>query len=91
MSARFTRSHRRNFTEEVFIVSRRWQQYPDWGINLYALQDLTGEKIEGKYYEQELKEAHFDEKQRKVKKVLSKRKSGDLVSFYDYSKKKRKN
>ena len=43
------------YTEEVFVVSRRFRRWPHLDINLYALEDLIGRPIENSiYYEHEL-------------------------------------
>ena len=54
------------------------------GINLYSLQDLTGKEILGRIYKLELLKVHYDPDDRKIKKIILKRKTANLVEFEDY-------
>lgn len=73
------------YTEEVFQVTQRLRKNNYEHINLYKVQDLTGEELEGLFYEQQLrKEVRYDPKRKEVKKVISKRKYDSVVSLLDH-------
>ena len=73
----FHKSYRGNYGEEVFLIRKKWRQSPRW-VNLYSLQDLTGKEILGRIYEPELLKVHYDTDDRKIKKIISKRKTGNF-------------
>ena len=73
------------FTEEVFKITRRFRKFQNDHLNLYEVQDLTGENLQGVLYEGQIRKAHGYEPDRKqVKKVISKRKHESVVSLVDY-------
>ena len=73
------------YTEEVFRVTARLRKQNYEHINLYRVEDLTGEELEGLFYEQQLrKEVRYDPKRKEVKKVISKRKFDSVVSLLDH-------
>lgn len=78
------------YTDEVFkIISRERKPYQSH-INVYKLEDLTGEAMTGIFYEPQLRLAHgFDANRKQIKKVLSKRKWDSVVSLQDYPAKHR--
>ena len=80
----FHKSYRGNYREEVLLIRKKWRQSSRWDINLYSLQDLTGKEILGRIYEPQLLKVHYDPDDRKIKKIISKRKTGNFVELEDY-------
>ena len=73
------------FTEEVFKITERFRKFQNDHINLYKLQDLSGETLQGVLYEGQLRKAHGYQPERKqIKKIISKRKHESVVSLLDY-------
>ena len=68
----------------MFLIRKKWRQSLRWDINLYSLHDLMGKEILGRIYEPELLKVHYDPDHRKIKKIISKGKIGNLVEFEDY-------
>ena len=85
----FQRDYQEKWTEEVFLVSRRY--YRD-GIQVYKVTDMAGDPITGSFYTNELQRV---DKQSdtlwRVEKVLKKRKRGGrkeaFVKWMGYPKK----
>ena len=50
-TASFHKRYKRQFTNNVFIIYKTVTHSP---IKTYALMDMTGEKVDGKFYDQEL-------------------------------------
>lgn len=50
----FFKSYRGIYSEEVFVVSDRFRRLYNSNIDFYRLKDLTGERIEGIFYEVDL-------------------------------------
>ena len=53
----FQRDYQQKWTEEIFRVRRRLQKQ---AFNLYTIQDLTNEEIDGYFYEEELQRVPKD-------------------------------
>ena len=82
----FSKGFRGTYTEEVFVIRKRFRRKIRPDINLYLLKDLTGENIDGTFYEQELQRVEVDTGNPVVKTVLkrdrkNKRKLVSLVDF----------
>ena len=67
----FAKGYTQNWSEEVFIINKIKNTVP-W---TYAVSDLNGEKITGRFYEKELQKAN--QKEFRIEKVL-KRKGDEL-------------
>jgi len=68
----FQRDYQEKWTEEIFIVNRRY--YRD-GFPIYQLKDYADDPIEGSFYENELQQVFkTDDNIWKVEKVLKRRK-----------------
>lgn len=82
----FSKSYRGTYSEEVFVVSDRFRRLHNPNIDLYRLKDLTGERIEGIFYEADLQKVGLNV--RVVEKVLKRDRRGKkkLVKFKDYPK-----
>ena len=90
-SGTFMKSTDGLFSEEVFKVTKALVKPYDPHIRLYELEDLTGEKIEGKFYEPQLRLVRgFDVNNPTIDKVHSRRKREAVVSFLDFPSKYRK-
>ena len=76
------------WTEEVFRVVRHRLNQP---IPMAVVEDLTGERIEGSFYPQEMQEIYFSPTNKRVAQVHSERKRRGkrqiLVSFIGYPEK----
>lgn len=70
----------------MFKIIKRYRKKTDPHINLYKLADLLDEEFVGVFYENQLQKEPFDPNKKQIKEVLSKRKSGQLVSLLDYPK-----
>lgn len=90
-SGTFMKSTDGLFSEEVFKVTKALVKPSDPHIRLYELEDLTGERIEGVFYEPQLRLARgFDPDKPVIDKVHSKRKRDAVVSVVDFPSKYRK-
>ena len=90
-SGTFMKSTDGLFSEEVFKVTKALVKPYDPHIRLYELEDLTGEKIEGVFYEPQLRLARgFQPDRPVVDKVHSRRKRDAVVSLVDFPSKYRK-
>jgi hypothetical protein len=68
----FQRDYDQTFTEEIFIVSRR---FVSQGIPIYKLKDMMNEPIQGSFYASELQKVSKDEEtQWRIDKIIRKRK-----------------
>ena len=67
----FAKGYMRNWSEEVFIISKIKNRVP-W---IYIINDLNGEEIIGTFYEKELQKTN--QKKFRIEKVI-KRKSDEL-------------
>lgn len=81
----FDKGYRGIFTEEVFVVTRRFRRLPRLDINLYHLKDLNNRPIENSiYYERELQKVELPP-HLLIKRVLRRSKKGKKqVSFKDF-------
>ena len=68
----FKKDYLPNWTEEVFIITKRKGEGTE---AVYVINDLNGEQIEGAFYERELQRIQLPEEFR-VEKVLRKKKQG---------------
>ena len=83
----FTKGYEANFTEEWFKVIKVIHGYP----NVYEIEDLEGEPIVGKFYEEELSGVNKLDDVYRVEKILKRKKvSGKkmvLVKWLGYDSK----
>ena len=81
----FEKGYEANFTEEIFKIVKIFRGDP----NMYALKDLTGEPIIGRFYENELSAVDKKDDVYRVEKVLKRKKvKGEemvLVKWLGYS------
>ena len=66
----FTKGYEANFTEELFKVTKVIRGDP----NLYEIEDLEGEPIIGKFYEEELSVVNKKDDVYRVEKILKRKK-----------------
>ena len=66
----FTKGYEANFTEELFKVAKVIRGGP----NVYEIEDLEGEPIIGKFYEEELSGVDKKHDVYKVEKILKRKK-----------------
>lgn len=72
LKRQFQRDYDQTFTEEIFVVSRR---FVSQGIPIYKLKDMTDEPIQGSFYVSELQKVSKDEQtQWRIEKIVRKRK-----------------
>ena len=87
LKSSFRKESAGTWTEEVFRVIRHRLNQP---IPMAVVEDLTGERIEGSFYPQEMQEIHFSPEKR-VSQIHSKRKRRGkreiLVSYIGYPEK----
>ncbi len=81
----FKKGYLPNFTEEIFVIKRRYSSHPP----TYQIEDLAGEEVAGIFYEPELvKVVKTDDDVYKIEKVIQKRKkrgvSEVLVKWLGY-------
>ena len=70
----FKKGYLPNWTEEVFIITKRKRQGTE---AVYVINDLNGEQIEGTFYQRELQRTYlFNCPRNFVLKVLRKKKQG---------------
>ena len=67
-----------NWSEEIFKIVERYPTFPV----TYGLQDLAGEEIKGKFYDQELQKIVKDDDVYDVEKVLKTRKRNGRLEFF---------
>ncbi|KAK3109103.1 hypothetical protein FSP39_023103 [Pinctada imbricata] len=76
----FQRDFEQKWTEEVFVISRRFMRQ---GIPVYKITDYDNDHIEGSFYESELQKVNKDRDDFwKIEKVLKKRKRGGENEVY---------
>ncbi len=68
----FKKGYLPNWTEEVFIITKRKRLGTE---SVYIIKDLNDKEIEGTFYEKELQRIQLPEEFR-IEKVLSKKKQG---------------
>jgi len=74
----FSKGYVGNWSEEIFVVTQR---HPSEPIT-YGLQDLAGEDIKGKFYEQELQKVTKTDEVYIVEKILKTRKRASKIEYY---------
>jgi hypothetical protein len=75
----FVKGYIQNWTEEVFTVSERYASSPV----TYGLNDLSGEEIKGRFYEEEIqKVVKTQEDEYIVQKVLKSRKRNGQIEHF---------
>ena len=78
----FEKGYLPNWTSEVFVVDTVNIKYDP---PLYYLKDLTGESIEGGFYEQELQQVHYDPQQLwEIEKIIKRKPNEMLVKWRGY-------
>ena len=82
----FSKEYRGTFTEEIFKVVEKSRRPPHWNINLYKIEDLLGEEIEGVFYEEQLEKVYLPKDPREGKVIRRDKKLGKLVRLVDYPK-----
>ena len=65
----FKKGYKANFTEESFKIVKVFRGYP----NIYEIEDLDGEPIIGKFYEEELTAVNKHDNVYRVEKILKKK------------------
>lgn len=74
----FEKGYTDNWSEEYFIVYQRLRRHPP----VYRLKDLSGEKLEGSFYEQELQRVDVPEDRvYAIEKVIRKNRGKALVKW----------
>lgn len=72
LKRQFQRDYDQTFTEEIFVVSRR---FVSQGIPIYKLKDMTDEPIQGSFYVSELQKVSKEKQtQWRIEKIVRKRK-----------------
>ena len=75
----FQRDHQEKWTEEVFVVARRYKKD---GIPQYQVKDWADDEVEGSFYERELQPVvKTDDDLWKIEKILRRRKGRALVKW----------
>jgi transposase InsO family protein len=75
----FVKGYIQNWTEEVFKIAERFSTTPP----TYGLEDLTGEEIKGRFYEQEIQKVIKTETDEYiVEKVLKTRRRNGLLEHF---------
>ena len=74
----FQKGYLPNWTEEIFRIS---DKYPTFPVT-YGLEDLAGEPIKGKFYEQEIQKVTKTDDIFEVEKVLKTRKRNGIVEYF---------
>lgn len=70
----FDREYSQKWTDEVFVIDRRYKRE---GLPVYRLKDWSGDAIEGTFYAEELQAVNVDERtEYRVEKILKRRTSG---------------
>ena len=78
----FDKGYKPQFSEEVFKIVRRYTDPFSSDINVYYLEDLKGEAVKGKFYEQEL--IVVEKPKKIVKSVLKRKRDKVFANFEDY-------
>ena len=68
----------RNWSEEIFVI-RKIQNTVPW---TYLINDLSGEKVMGSFYEKEFQKT--DQKEFRIEKVIKKKGDKLFVKWKDY-------
>jgi hypothetical protein len=74
----FEKGYVGNWSEEIYVITQR---HPTEPIT-YGLQDLAGEDIKGKFYEQELQKVTKTDDVYIVEKILKTRKRAGKIEYY---------
>jgi hypothetical protein len=74
----FDKSYTGNWSEELFVIRRRFETVPV----TYGLKDLAEEDIKGKFYEQELQKVIETERAYIVEKILKTRKRAGKIEYF---------
>ena len=82
----FQKEAKGTFTQEVFVISRRFVRHPHVNIPLYKIKDLLGKPVEGIHYEPELQKVSSPQGDKVNPKIIKRdRRSGRvLVKYPDY-------
>jgi hypothetical protein len=73
----FDKSYTGNWSEELFVVHRRYETEPV----TYGIKDLADEDIKGKFYEQELQKVAETDRAYIVEKILRTRKRAGKIEY----------
>jgi hypothetical protein len=73
----FEKGYSQNWTDELFTIVERYPTHPV----TYGLNDLAGESIKGKFYEQELQKVDKRDDVYRVEKILKTRKRNGQVQY----------
>ena len=75
----FKKGYEPSWTEEIFTISSLYPSDPP----TYILQDLSGEEIKGKFYEQEIQPVTYKTDERFiVERVLKTRRRGKRTEYF---------
>jgi hypothetical protein len=74
----FDKGYTGNWSEELFIVNKRYPTHPV----TYGLKDLADEDIKGKFYEQELQNVSKSDDVYIVEKILKTRKRAGKIEYF---------
>jgi hypothetical protein len=74
----FEKGYTGNWSEEIYVITQR---HPTEPIT-YGIQDLAGEDIKGKFYEQELQKVAKTDDVYIVEKILKTRKRAGKIEYY---------
>jgi transposase InsO family protein len=74
----FQKGYMRNWTDEIFAIVDRYPTHPV----TYGLEDLAGESIKGRFYEQELQRVNKIDDVFEVEKVVRTRKRNGKTEYY---------
>ena len=73
----FDKSYTGNWSEELFVIHRRYETVPV----TYGIKDLADEDIKGKFYEQELQKVAETDRVYIVEKILKTRKRAGKIEY----------
>ena len=77
----FEKSYTSNYSEEIFII----YDIKTTNVHYYFLKDLSGEKLDGSFYEEELLKSDMkDNDLYIIEKIISKNKNRYLVKWKNY-------
>ena len=79
----FTKGYEANYTEEIYKIRQVFRG----DLNTYKLEDLLGDEISGKFYEQELSAVNKKDDMYKVEKILRRKKNMVYVKWKGYDNK----
>jgi len=74
----FQKGYTGNWSEELFVIVTRHSTVPV----TYGLQDLAGEDIKGKFYEQELQKVAKTDRAYIIEKILKTRKRAGKIEYF---------